>query len=366
MEHIEAVSEGEWTSLSGMYIAEEVDFMSQLLGNFSNQTSSMGITPDAFWSDGNYEGSNYYSSETSYSNSLEGNFSGGNRTFYPTSSSESYYLSESSHPMLVTNNSKISMSIDFGAGDVIKTLNSSLIEGDHDQCLNQETSDGNAEESGGNPAEAVALGNQRFDMTAAKEQSMEDINPTKNSLKISQSLENVQMKKRNIKAKKSRQVTTSNNEEDGNAAGLNRQSYSCCSGDDQSNIAASHSHENSQELSGGVSITSTSSLSPTEVAALNLSGKSRARRGSATDPQSLYARKRREKINERLRVLQGLIPNGTKVDISTMLEEAVHYVKFLQLQIKLLSSDDTWMYAPICYRGMDLGLDLKLTTPQQS
>lgn len=45
--------------------------------------------------------------------------------------------------------------------------------------------------------------------------------------------------------------------------------------------------------------------------------------------------RRRERINERLRILQNLIPNGTKVDISTMLEEAVHYVKFLQLQIKV-------------------------------
>ncbi|KAL3614325.1 hypothetical protein CASFOL_042399 [Castilleja foliolosa] len=48
-------------------------------------------------------------------------------------------------------------------------------------------------------------------------------------------------------------------------------------------------------------------------------GKKRACRGSATDSQSLYARKRREKINERLKVLQKLVPNGTKVDISTML-----------------------------------------------
>lgn len=45
--------------------------------------------------------------------------------------------------------------------------------------------------------------------------------------------------------------------------------------------------------------------------------------------------KRREKINERLRILQNLVPNGTKVDISTMLEDAVHYVQFLQLQIKV-------------------------------
>ncbi|CAM8948177.1 unnamed protein product [Rhodiola kirilowii] len=74
----------------------------------------------------------------------------------------------------------------------------------------------------------------------------------------------------------------------------------------------------------------------------------------------LYARKRREKINERIRILQGLVLSGTKVDISTMLDEAVQYVKFLQLQIKLLSSDDMWMYAPLAYNGMDLGLDIKI------
>ncbi|GER31093.1 basic helix-loop-helix (bHLH) DNA-bindingsuperfamily protein [Striga asiatica] len=83
-------------------------------------------------------------------------------------------------------------------------------------------------------------------------------------------------------------------------------------------------------------------------------------KGPATDPQSVYARKRRERINERLRILQNLVPNGTKVDISTMLEEAVQYVKFLQLQIKLLSSDDLWMYAPIAYNGMEIGLYQKI------
>nr|CAB3496741.1 unnamed protein product [Digitaria exilis] len=88
-------------------------------------------------------------------------------------------------------------------------------------------------------------------------------------------------------------------------------------------------------------------------------GKARAGRGAATDPQSLYARKRRERINERLKILQNL------VDISTMLEEAVQYVKFLQLQIKLLSSDDMWMFAPIAYNGVNVGLDLKISPPQQ-
>ncbi|KAL0698784.1 hypothetical protein Bca4012_054906 [Brassica carinata] len=88
--------------------------------------------------------------------------------------------------------------------------------------------------------------------------------------------------------------------------------------------------------------------------------KTRAMKGTATDPQSLYARKRREKINERLKTLQSLVPNGTKVDISTMLEEAVHYVKFLQLQVKLLSSDELWMYAPLAYNGLDMGFDHNL------
>ncbi|CAL4936120.1 unnamed protein product [Urochloa decumbens] len=92
--------------------------------------------------------------------------------------------------------------------------------------------------------------------------------------------------------------------------------------------------------------------------------KARAAKGSATDPQSLYARRRRERINERLKILQKLVPNGTKVDISTMLEEAVHYVRFLQQQIKMLSSDEMWMYAPIAYNGMSLGIDLKISPPQ--
>ncbi|XP_066351264.1 transcription factor bHLH84-like [Miscanthus floridulus] len=89
--------------------------------------------------------------------------------------------------------------------------------------------------------------------------------------------------------------------------------------------------------------------------------KARAAKGSATDPQSLYARRRRERINKRLKILQKLVPNGPKVDISTMLEEAVHYVRFLQQQIKMLSSDEMWMYAPIAYNGMSLGIDLKIS-----
>ncbi|KAI4981441.1 hypothetical protein ZWY2020_021933 [Hordeum vulgare] len=60
------------------------------------------------------------------------------------------------------------------------------------------------------------------------------------------------------------------------------------------------------------------------------------------DPQSLTAKNRREKISERLRTLQELVPNGTKVDMVTMLEKAIGYVKFLQLQVKVLATDEFW------------------------
>ncbi|KAM3225603.1 hypothetical protein ACQJBY_058378 [Aegilops geniculata] len=60
------------------------------------------------------------------------------------------------------------------------------------------------------------------------------------------------------------------------------------------------------------------------------------------EPQSLAAKNRREKISERLRTLQELVPNGTKVDMVTMLEKAVSYVKFLQLQVKVLATDEFW------------------------
>uniref|UniRef100_A0ACD5YU87 Uncharacterized protein n=1 Tax=Avena sativa TaxID=4498 RepID=A0ACD5YU87_AVESA len=63
---------------------------------------------------------------------------------------------------------------------------------------------------------------------------------------------------------------------------------------------------------------------------------------SPKDPQSLTAKNRREKISERLRTLQELVPNGTKVDMVTMLDKAVSYVKFLQLQVKVLATDEFW------------------------
>lgn len=60
---------------------------------------------------------------------------------------------------------------------------------------------------------------------------------------------------------------------------------------------------------------------------------------SSVEPQSVAARHRRKKISERIRVLEKLIPGGNKMDTATMLDEAIEYVKFLQLQVQILESD---------------------------
>ncbi|XP_059445504.1 transcription factor bHLH84-like [Corylus avellana] len=327
------ISEGDqWGSFSGTYAADEADFMALLLNNASlpSELTHGDHFPSSstFWlgHDSSYHSSDHVA----------------NTNFHGFSSQQSYYLSDS-HPIFVSNNMDLCM------GDE-KSTNSFLIEGDHD-FLSQEKSDGNiAEESSGDvPAAALPkkdLQLKRKSEMLISESIQEDKsdNPPENSKKRSRSSGDVQKNKRNVRSKKNQK--TSNNEEESISAGLNGRGWSSCSSEDDCNTSRS------------------SVKGPTSH---DLNGKKRASRGSATDPQSLYARKRRERINERLRILQNLIPNGTKVDISTMLEEAVQYVKFLQLQIKLLSSDDLWMYSPIAYNGMDIGLlDLKINPPRQS
>ncbi|KAK8704412.1 hypothetical protein V6N13_048034 [Hibiscus sabdariffa] len=64
----------------------------------------------------------------------------------------------------------------------------------------------------------------------------------------------------------------------------------------------------------------------------------RARRGQATNSHSLAERLRREKISERMRLLQELVPGCNKITgKAVMLDEIINYVQSLQQQVEFLS-----------------------------
>lgn len=64
----------------------------------------------------------------------------------------------------------------------------------------------------------------------------------------------------------------------------------------------------------------------------------RARRGQATDSHSLAERVRREKISQRMRFLQDLVPGCSKITgKAMMLDEIINYVQSLQHQVEFLA-----------------------------
>ncbi|PSS07838.1 Transcription factor bHLH79 like [Actinidia chinensis var. chinensis] len=64
----------------------------------------------------------------------------------------------------------------------------------------------------------------------------------------------------------------------------------------------------------------------------------RARRGQATDSHSLAERARREKISERMKILQDLVPGCNKViGKALVLDEIINYIQSLQCQVEFLS-----------------------------
>ncbi|XP_030531202.1 transcription factor bHLH79-like isoform X1 [Rhodamnia argentea] len=64
----------------------------------------------------------------------------------------------------------------------------------------------------------------------------------------------------------------------------------------------------------------------------------RARRGQATDNHSLAERARREKISERMKTLQDLVPGCNKIiGKALVLDEIINYIQSLQHQVEFLS-----------------------------
>ncbi|ONK63029.1 uncharacterized protein A4U43_C07F10660 [Asparagus officinalis] len=66
-------------------------------------------------------------------------------------------------------------------------------------------------------------------------------------------------------------------------------------------------------------------------------GRTGTKRSRAAEVHNLSERRRRDRINEKMRALQELIPNCNKVDKASMLDEAIEYLKTLQLQVQMMS-----------------------------
>ncbi|XP_057446041.1 transcription factor BEE 1-like isoform X2 [Lotus japonicus] len=64
------------------------------------------------------------------------------------------------------------------------------------------------------------------------------------------------------------------------------------------------------------------------------SSRSSSKRTRAAEVLNLSGKRRRSRINENMKALQNLIPNSNKTDKAFMLDEAIDYLKQLQLQVQ--------------------------------
>ncbi|GMI66682.1 hypothetical protein HRI_000337400 [Hibiscus trionum] len=74
--------------------------------------------------------------------------------------------------------------------------------------------------------------------------------------------------------------------------------------------------------------------------------KAAPRRKRKPEAHSLSERRRRDKISKKMRALQELIPNCNKMDQASVLDEAIHYLKTLQLQVQMMSMGRSGVYMP--------------------
>ncbi|KAL1212967.1 putative transcription factor [Cardamine amara subsp. amara] len=77
------------------------------------------------------------------------------------------------------------------------------------------------------------------------------------------------------------------------------------------------------------------------------SGSTSRKRSRTAEVHNLSERRRREKINEKMKTLQELIPHCSKTDKASMLDDAIEYVKWLQRLLQMMSTGSGMM--PIMY-----------------
>ncbi|XP_010508482.1 PREDICTED: transcription factor PIF4-like [Camelina sativa] len=76
------------------------------------------------------------------------------------------------------------------------------------------------------------------------------------------------------------------------------------------------------------------------------------RRSRAAEVHNLSERRRRDRINERMKALQELIPHCSKTDKASILDEAIDYLKSLQLQLQVMWMGSGMTAAPMMFPGV--------------
>ncbi|KAE9585505.1 putative transcription factor bHLH family [Lupinus albus] len=99
---------------------------------------------------------------------------------------------------------------------------------------------------------------------------------------------------------------------------------------------------------------------------------SSTKRSRAAEVHNLSERKRRDRINEKMRALQELIPRCNKSDKASMLDDAIEYLKSLQLQVQMMSMGCGMVpmmfagippYMPAMAMRMSMGMDMGMNRP---
>ncbi|XWS24215.1 hypothetical protein CRYUN_Cryun28dG0081600 [Craigia yunnanensis] len=80
--------------------------------------------------------------------------------------------------------------------------------------------------------------------------------------------------------------------------------------------------------------------------------RSSSKRSRAAEVHNLSEKRRRSRINEKMKALQNLIPNSNKTDKASMLDDAIEYLKQLQLQVQMLSMRNGLSLYPMCLPGI--------------
>ncbi|KAK8717907.1 hypothetical protein V6N13_045158 [Hibiscus sabdariffa] len=96
-------------------------------------------------------------------------------------------------------------------------------------------------------------------------------------------------------------------------------------------------------------------------------GSTSTKRSRAAEVHNLSERRRRDRINEKMRALQELFPRCNKSDKASMLDEAIEYLKSLQLQVQMMSMGcgmvpmmfpGVQQYMPTMGMGMGMGIGM--------